>query len=217
MIIAIDGPAGVGKTTTARKLSKRLNIRYVDTGALFRAAAFGTNKVYGGYSETEVIEWLKDNNIELFNDGVYINGEHVGDKIRTPEVSEMASKIAVYPKVREELAKLQRGLGLAHSEGAVLEGRSTAEEVFPDADLKIYLTASVEERTLRRASQLSKKGGSIPYEDLRRDIMKRDARDSGREIFPLRPQKDSIIIDSTNMESDGVVSHIEYLYKRILE
>jgi cytidylate kinase len=211
MIITIDGPAGAGKSTVSKELAGKLGYIYLDTGALYRALAYKLLKAgiavdnFAGLeslcSDTSVV--LKNINGQL---KVYVDGEDVGDKIRTEEVGLMASKISAFAVVRRSLLHLQREA--AAQGGVVAEGRDMASVVFPYADYKFYLDAAVEERIKRRRKELLSKGDSAEQEKLKRDMLTRDRQDSQREIAPLKPAEDAVIIDSTGLSVAEVVERI---------
>ena len=209
--IAIDGPAGVGKSSAAKSVAKKLSFVYVDTGAMYRAV--GVYCINNNIEVADVVNYLDKINIEMtYVDGkqtVYLNGEDVSLKIRTPEGSIYASKVAVIKEVREKLVKMQQEMGKKTS--VVMDGRDIGTKVFPDADVKIFLTASCEERAKRRFLELDKK---VPYEEILEDIKFRDKNDSTREIDPLRPAEDAIILDNTNLDLEGTIQKI---YNIILE
>lgn len=209
--IAIDGPAGVGKSSAAKSVAKKLSFVYVDTGAMYRAV--GVYCINNNIEVADVVNYLDKINIEMtYIDGkqtVYLNGEDVSLKIRTPEGSIYASKVAVIKEVREKLVKMQQEMGKKTS--VVMDGRDIGTKVFPDADVKIFLTASCEERAKRRFLELDKK---VPYEEILEDIKFRDKNDSTREIDPLRPAEDAIILDNTNLDLEGTIQKI---YNIILE
>jgi cytidylate kinase len=196
MVIAIDGPAGAGKSTVARELARALDFDYLDSGAMYRAVALSLTKKPGDASKR-----ARDIRIDL-HDGVKLDGRDVSKEIRTPAVSEAASKIATDPAVREALVAKQREL---LTEGDwVGEGRDIGTVVAPDAELKIFLTASPEERARRRATDL----GGADWRVVLRDQTLRDQQDSQREHSPLRPAPDAIELDSTDRPIEDVVRQI---------
>ncbi|MCC8044913.1 MAG: (d)CMP kinase [Clostridiales bacterium] len=209
--IAIDGPAGAGKSTVARLAAKKLQFIYVDTGAMYRAIALGllcTN------TDIEDRSALTDalNQMEVsirYVDGaqhVYLNGEDVSGQIRTEQVSDMTSRSSAKPEVREKLTSLQRNL--AASEDVLMDGRDIGTMILPDANLKIFLTASVDTRARRRFLELTEKGESCSLEEIASDIAERDYRDEHREIAPLCQAKDAILLDSSDMTIEEVVERI---------
>lgn len=216
MNIAIDGPAGSGKSTIARILSQKLGFIYVDTGAMYRAIALYCLRQGLKAEEEEKIERLLPQ-IEVSiayeegNQVVYLNGENVSDQIRTPQVSAMTSPVAAYGPVREKLLELQRRL--ARENDVVMDGRDIGTHVLPDAELKIYLTASVETRALRRYKELEEKGDKTPLSEIEESIRQRDERDMNREIAPLKQAEDAYFLDSSDLTIDEVVAKIEELVK----
>jgi cytidylate kinase len=210
-IITIDGPAGAGKSTVSKALAKKLGYIYLDTGALYRALAHKALKDTISLEDTSVLAKLcSSTKVSLKNiDGkmlVLVDGEDVGDKIRTEEVGLAASKISAFAVVRKNLLNLQRDAGL-HG-GIVAEGRDMGSIVFPHADYKFYLDANVEERIKRRYSELLAKGAGVEYQAIQKDMMDRDYSDSKRKIAPLTASVDAIIIDSTGLSVKGVVEKI---------
>lgn len=216
MNIAIDGPAGSGKSTIARILSQKLGFIYVDTGAMYRAIALYCLRQGLKAEEEEKIESLLPQ-IEVSiayeegNQVVYLNGENVSDQIRTPQVSAMTSPVAAYGPVREKLLELQRRL--ARENDVVMDGRDIGTHVLPDAELKVYLTASVETRAIRRYKELEEKGDKTPLSEIEESIRQRDERDMNREIAPLKQAEDAYFLDSSDLTIDEVVAKIEELVK----
>jgi cytidylate kinase len=211
LVIAIDGPAGAGKSTVAQKLAARLGLNYVDSGATYRAAAL---KVLGaGVSpedETAVIEVIARTEIRFTTDGdrssVWLDGRDVTQAIRTPEVTLAAAKVSRLPEVRRKLIALQRSLVQGH--GVVMEGRDIGTVVFPEAPLKIFLKADVEERARRRLTQDQEEGRTSTLEQTAYEIGRRDQLDAERKVSPLFPAPDSVEIDSTHLDADQVVERI---------
>lgn len=198
--IAIDGPAGAGKSTLSRLLAKRLGFIYIDTGALYRT--IGLFALRSGISPADVekiCDLLCKVKIALRfqNDGqhVYLNDEDVSAFIRTPEVSIAASNVSAIPQVRAFLLSLQKEM--ATQNNVVMDGRDIGTVVLPNADLKIFLTASAEDRATRRHKEMLERGDQSDYKTVLEDIKKRDAADSGRDIAPLKPAEDSILVDTT--------------------
>ena len=210
-IITIDGPAGAGKSTVSKALAKKLGYIYLDTGALYRALAHKALKDKISLEDTSALAKLCfDTTVSLKNiDGkmvVLVDGENVGDKIRTEEVGLAASKISAFTVVRKSLLNLQREAGL---QGCIVaEGRDIGSIVFPHADYKFYLDANVEERIKRRYNELLAKGAGVEYQAIQKDMMARDYQDSKRKIAPLKASADAIIIDSTGLSAEGVVEKI---------
>ena len=210
--IAIDGPAGSGKTTVSKRLAEFLGFDYLDTGAMYRAIALFLHE--NGISEndeSEIDKALSKVEMEFKEGKLFLNGREVGDEIRTAEAGVLASKYAKIPVVRKHLTRLQREI--ADSRRMVVEGRDIGTVVLPDADLKIFLTASVEERAKRRWNELREKGEDIPYVEILKQLKDRDERDSKRKVAPLKPAKDAIVIDTTNLSIDEVVEKIAKLAK----
>lgn len=209
--IAIDGPAGAGKSTIAKRIAKKLNYIYVDTGAMYRAMALFLIRNEIGADETSKIdEKCKEADITIrYVDGeqvVLLNGENVNGLIRTEEVGNMASASSVNPNVREKLVSLQQAL--AAKADVVMDGRDIGTVVLPNADVKVYLTASVEVRAKRRFDELEAKGVSCNIDEIAADIAERDHRDMTRDISPLRQAEDATLVDSSYMTIDEVVEKI---------
>lgn len=199
--VAIDGPAGAGKSTIAKAAAKELGFIYVDTGALYRAVAY--NAVKNGVIDDEqgIISMLDDTKVELkYVEGVqsvYLNGEDVSGFIRTPEISMGASKVSAIPQVREFLLNLQRKI--AKTNNVIMDGRDIATVVLPDAEVKIFLFASPECRAERRYKELVEKGENVSFDDVLKDVNQRDYQDSHREIAPLKPSEESIMADTSEL------------------
>jgi cytidylate kinase len=210
--IAIDGPAGAGKSTIAKKIAGELGFIYVDTGVLYRTIAlYLLRKGIDGHDAATIEAECSDINVTLgYNDQgeqqVYLNGENVTAFIRTEEVGNMASVTSAIPAVRAALLDLQRGL--AREEDVLMDGRDIGTHVLPDAFLKIYLTASSAVRARRRYDQLVMKGETCDLADIERDIIQRDKQDMSREIAPLRQAKDALLVDTSDMTIQEVVDTI---------
>lgn len=214
MIIAIDGPAGSGKSTIAKLLAKKLGFTYIDTGAMYRALALKViNLSLDPNNEEEVLKVLENTKIDLVDDKVFLDGQDVSAHIRTEEVGNVASIVARYKKVREEMVNKQRQIGI-NAKNAVIEGRDAGTKIFPDADLKIFMTASPEVRAQRRVQQLKEKGFLVDYNHILQKIIERDKMDYERKESPLRPTQDYIIIDTTDKTIEEVISYIESLLKK---
>lgn len=216
-IIAIDGPAASGKTTTAKSVAKKLNITYLDTGAMYRAFAYYVlSKNIDPQDEIAINKIVDNVKIDLENKSgelkVLLNGEDVSDKIRNEKISQSASKVSTFPKVRERLVKLQREMGEKYS--LVAEGRDIGTVVFPDADLKFFFDCSVEERAKRRFKEYIEKGIDIDFEKLKQEIIDRDNRDRNRENAPLRIAEDAILIDTTNLSKEEQIDIVIQEAKR---
>jgi cytidylate kinase len=211
MNIAIDGPAGAGKSTIARLAAKRLGYIYVDTGAMYRTIALYVIRKNVDYNNEEVLDAaLSDINIEIkYVDGnqqVWLNGEDVSNSIRREEVGNMASTVAAKKQVRAKLLQLQRDI--AEKNDVIMDGRDIGTFVLPNAECKIYLTASVEVRAKRRYDELIAKGEAPVLEKIEADIEKRDYQDMNREIAPLKQAEDAIYLDSSDMTIQEVVDKI---------
>jgi len=199
-VVAIDGPAGSGKSTLARSLAHALGFLYLDTGAMYRALALAAHRAGIAPEDAErLVQLAQQVDIRFEADGetqrVLLNGEDVSEAIRTPEISDLASRIAVHAGVRRAMVALQRALA-AHAHGVVAEGRDTTTVVFPDAAVKLYLDASPHERACRRQHQLRQQGIEAPYEQVLQAILERDARDAARADSPLRIAEDAIVIQN---------------------
>ena len=199
--VAIDGPAGAGKSTIAKAAAKELGFIYVDTGALYRAVAYNAVKTGAIEDEKKIINMLDSTKVELkYVNGVqavYLNGEDVSAFIRTPEISMGASKVSAIPQVRAFLLNLQREI--ASTNNVIMDGRDIATVVLPNADVKIFLFASPECRAERRYKELIEKGESVSFDDVLKDVNQRDYQDSHREIAPLKPSDDSIMADTSEL------------------
>ena len=209
--VAIDGPAGAGKSTIAKLVAKEKGYIYVDTGAMYRAlASHFLKKGIAPENTEDVIEACSDAAVSIrYEDGaqqVYLNGENVTGMLRTEEVGNMASKTSAVPVVREKLLELQRTL--AKENDVIMDGRDIGTNILPDADVKIYLTASVETRARRRYDELKEKGEDCDLDQIAQDIKERDERDMNRETAPLKKAEDAILVDSSYMTIPEVVSEI---------
>lgn len=210
--IAIDGPAGAGKSTIAKALAKSRNMVYVDTGAMYRAIGlYCSRKGIAGEDEATIIGELNNINVSLaYENGeqvVYLNGENVNGLIRTPEAGKMASAVSVYSKVRAKMVELQQTL--AETTSVVMDGRDIGTVVLPKAEVKIYLTASSEVRAKRRYDELVEKGMECDLAQLQKEIEERDYRDMNREVSPLRQAKDAVLLDTSNLNIDEVVAEMQ--------
>jgi cytidylate kinase len=209
--IAIDGPAGAGKSTIARTLARQLNYIYVDTGAMYRAMALYMLETQVDISDSASVNAACDNikiDIEYANgiQYVYLNGRNVNDFIRTEPVSQMSSKISTLPVVREKLLSLQRSL--ASNSDVIMDGRDIGTHVLPNADVKIYLTAGSHIRALRRYKELSAKGESCNLEMIEKEIIERDRRDMNRAVAPLKQAEDAVLVDTSDLTIEEVVSRL---------
>ncbi len=210
-IIAIDGPAGSGKSTTARLVAEKLGFTYLDTGALYRAVTWlALHKGIDLSDEDTIAEAARKAHFHIESERdktrVLVDGRDISDAIRTQEISNKVSLVASYPKVRQLMVSLQREL--AAQADVVVEGRDIGTVVFPDADLKIFLTASVDARTRRRMQELQARGVRISFEELKQDIIERDRKDSERASSPLRKAEDAIELDNTELSIDQQVDAI---------
>ena len=205
--IAIDGPAGAGKSSLSKEVAKELSFIYVDTGALYRTIGLAASrKGLKKEDKSEIISMLNDIDVKLsFNDEgtqiVLLNGEDVSSFIRTPEASMFASAVSAIPEVRAFLLDLQRNM--AKSDNVIMDGRDIGTVVLPDAKIKIFLTASPEKRAMRRHKENIEKGIDSTYEEVLKDVNQRDYQDSHREIAPLKPAEDSILVDTSDYDFEG--------------
>lgn len=214
--IAIDGPAGAGKSTIAKNIAAKLGFIYVDTGAMYRAMAvyFIDNSVNTD-NESDIANACENVSINIvYEDGlqqVILNGENITGRLRTEEVGNTASKTAVYAPVRKKLVELQQEI--ARTTDVVMDGRDIGTCVLPNATCKIYLTASVETRAERRFKELQAKGINSDIEEIKRDIADRDYRDMNRDVSPLKQAEDAVLVDSSNMDIEEVTEAIISVYK----
>jgi len=225
LIIAIDGPAAVGKSTMGKLIARELGFLYIDTGAIYRAITWKVLKNNINISDENIISNLVSNicvtikkaNCKSLNDyyHIFIDGEDVTEKIRDPRIDQNVSQIARLPKIRKQLIYLQRKL--AEKGNIVMEGRDIGSVILPQADIKFYFTASEEERIKRRHKELMNKGYSIDYEEVKKQIIKRDKIDSKRKYAPLIKAKDAIIIDSTEKSIEEVKDNILKIIKKYRE
>jgi cytidylate kinase len=215
LLITIDGPAGAGKTTVSRALADRLGYRYIDTGALYRGVALAVKtEAVDPQSDADLKQLCNELDLAfvLTEDGLRLisNGQDISDRIRTPEITMLASTVSARPVVREYLLDLQKNMG--SQKAAVFEGRDMGTVVFPAADIKFFLDASTSKRAERRFDEIKSKS-SQTLDEVERDIQQRDQNDRTREVAPLKPARDAIIIDSTNLTIEQVVelmvSHID--------
>ena len=203
-IVAIDGPAGAGKSTIAKQLAQRIGADYIDTGAMYRAVALKLLRTGTDYNDPEALQTMLDAMDVDFSQGkTILDGEDVSGLIRTPEISALASPSSGVPAVRYKLTALQQAMGKRKS--IVMDGRDIGTVVFPDADFKFFLTASADERARRRTEEMRAKGQEADFETIRADIIQRDYQDSHRAFRPLQKAEDAVEIDSTDMSIDSVV------------
>lgn len=216
--IAIDGPAGAGKSTVAKSVSSKLGYIYIDTGALYRSVALYTIRE-NAFEKDEIISCLDKINVRLgFENGVqqvFLNDENVSDKIRTNEVSMGASRVSAIPEVRSFLFELQKKQ--ARENNVIMDGRDIGTVIMPDADLKIFLTATPEARADRRYAEIKDKPECPSYEKILEDIIKRDYDDSHRETSPLKKADDAVVVDSTEMTQEEVINHITDMIQKIID
>lgn len=209
-VIAIDGPAGAGKSTIAKLAAEKLGYVYIDTGAMYRAVSYSFLKNGGEFSETLLGEIANTIEIsfkpEAGKNRVFVNGEEITEEIRKADVTAMVSKVAAVGAVREAMVDQQRRMG--DGGGVIMDGRDIGTVVFPNAEIKIFLTATVEERAMRRYKELVAKGEEVDLAELREQIAERDKQDSEREISPLRQAEDAEYLDTSDMTIEEVVTYI---------
>ena len=210
LVVAIDGPAGAGKSTVAQLAAKELGYTYIDTGAMYRAVAWKVLQQGGEVTDEKILAGIPDIDVDLsYENGkttVRVDGQDVTGEIRTPEVSHIVSQVAALGPVREKMVDLQRKM--AERGGVLMDGRDIATNVLPGADVKIYLTASIAERANRRYKELREKGLAVDLADIEHDIAARDKADMEREISPLVQAEDATLLDTTGMTIPEVVARI---------
>lgn len=213
LIVAIDGPAGSGKSTVTHMLAKKLGYTHIDTGALYRAIAYKALDCGIGIEDGVRLGELAQQTRLQFKEGnqIHCDGKNVAKLIRTPEISMAASKISAYPEVRSALLGFQREMG--KSGGVVLEGRDIGTVVFPNAEVKFFLTASVDSRARRRMIELEDKGTYLDFDEVKKQVVDRDKGDTERKIAPLKKASDALEIDSTNLTVEQVVETLEKIVK----
>ena len=208
--IAIDGPAGAGKSTIARRLAKELGYYYADTGAIYRTVAYFLDLLGIAPKDVDGVERYIDEltiNIEYDEEGkqhMLMNGMDVSDDIRTQDISQKASLVSAHKVVRDMLLDMQRRVAREHN--VIMDGRDIGSVVLPRADVKIFLTASAEVRAKRRYDELTAKGQKTTFEQVLKDVQQRDYQDSHREIAPLKQAKDAVLLDTSDLDIDGVVA-----------
>ncbi|CEO12300.1 MAG: (d)CMP kinase [Paraclostridium sordellii] len=207
LVIAVDGPAGAGKSTIAKIVADKLNINYIDTGAMYRAITYKvlTNNIDIN-DEKAIVEVAKNSDIDFKDNNIYLDGKILKEEIRTPQVSHNVSNIAQIKDVRHLMVDVQRDIG--NKSSVILDGRDIGSYVFPNADYKFYLVASPEERGERRYKELIKKGYETTLDEVINDVIRRDEIDSNREFAPLVKAKDAIEIDTTGKNIDNVVESV---------
>jgi cytidylate kinase len=214
--IALDGPAGAGKSTVARLVAQKLKLVYINTGSMYRAVAWLIlkNNLDLNLQKKEILELVEKAEILLTQDDVFINGQQITEQIREPEISRFVSPVSAMSEIRTQLVKLQQALG--KNGGVILDGRDIGTTVFPEADLKVFLVASSKERALRRQKQQMAGGIEQSLEEVQAEIEKRDYLDCNREISPLRQASDAILVDTDNLSIKQVVDKIIDLAQKSL-
>jgi len=220
MQIAIDGPSGAGKSSVAKALAKRMGIVYVDTGALYRTIGYHVrSRGIDMKDAAGIVAALPEIDIKVaYADGaqhVFLNGEDLGDRIREPEISMYASAVSAIPAVREFLLETQRKL--ARENSVVMDGRDIGTVILPDADVKIFMTASNEARARRRTAELMEKGMPAVYEDVLRDMEQRDAQDRNRSVAPAVAAEDAVLLDNSDLTVEGTVDAVLDIIDRTLK
>ncbi|RIV25650.1 (d)CMP kinase [Alicyclobacillaceae bacterium I2511] len=219
VVVTIDGPAGAGKSTVAKKLARRMGALYVDSGAMYRAVAWlAVHYRVPENQEELLLNLLSEHPLELHRSHhgimeISVDGHPVADQLRTPQVSNIVSQVAAHPRVRQQLTRWQREVG--KRESVVMDGRDIGTVVFPDAQVKVYLTASLTERARRRVAELSDQGYSLSTEELIGAIESRDEQDASRTVAPLQPAADAYHIDSTGKSVAEVVDEILILVHKV--
>jgi len=215
LLITIDGPAGAGKTTVSKMLARKLGYRYLDTGALYRAVAFGVRAAGIRPDDDRGLGDVCDTlQLSVEENRLVLNGVDISDRIRSPEISMLASAVSARPVVRQALLGIQREMG--RTGGLVAEGRDMGTVVFPEAELKFFLDATVRQRARRRFEEYDKGNGET-LEQIEQDIRRRDENDSSRDIAPLRPADDAVTIDSTTMTARQVVDLMMACVRKMIE
>ncbi len=211
-VIAIDGPAGSGKGAVSQKLSSKLNYHYLDSGAIYRVIAYAAKeKNIGSGAVNDLIDLVSVSKIKFIGNNAWLNGNQISDKIRTELIGKFASEIAIHNKLRVAILSYQRSF--CKLPGLVAEGRDMTSVVFPNANLKIYLNASVDERAKRRYKQLISKGNDVNLASLTLEIAKRDSRDKNREVSPLVIVKEAMVLETDDLSENQTVDKILSLFK----
>ncbi|MCS6999631.1 MAG: (d)CMP kinase [Bacteroidota bacterium] len=210
LIIAIDGPAGSGKTTTARLLAERLGYTYIDTGAMYRALTLAALEQQIPLTNDALAALAERVRIELRNEGgsqrTYLDGRDVTERIRQPDVTALVSQVSSYPSVRDAMVRIQQQLG-QHG-GIVMDGRDIGTAVFPDADVKVFMTADLDVRAQRRLAELHQSNPTLTFEQVKQQLQQRDMLDSTRQYNPLRKAEDALVVDTTALTIDEQVESI---------
>lgn len=216
MILAIDGPAGSGKSTTARRAARELGWLYLDTGAMYRAVGVAFQDRGAAFTDAAAADVLDalDLDVRPGDDGVrvFLGGDDVTARIRTPEASEVASRVSALPLVRERMVEIQRRIARA-ADGVVMEGRDIGTVVFPDAEVKVFLTADPAARAERRHAELAARGDAASVADVQADLAARDARDAQRAVAPLRQAEDAVVLDTTGLGIEEQVAAVVRLVR----
>lgn len=219
IIIAIDGPAGSGKSTTAREVAAKLGYIYIDTGAMYRAAALAFKRMDLDFTDDDFRKLMDSISIELKQgeDGqkTFLNGEDVSFEIRTPEITKLVSPVSAHPIVREKLVEIQRQIG--NEGGVVMDGRDIGTVVFPNAPLKIYMVATPEARAERRTKELREKNIEVDFEKIKNDLIARDKYDSTRKHSPLRKADDAVEIDTSKLSIEQQTEKVVELALKIIK